>query len=475
MNLGLILKNASYLFSSNILVRLLGAVAAILVARYLGVEEYGMLSVGLAFSAVAGYFTDLGLTQTLIREGTRPDAHLGKLMSGFVKVRMLFAVVTALVSVGLVQVLYSDSTLQHVLYWMVLPTILGAALQGIGQAYFQVTQQMKYTALIGMVAGLVNSGALLLGIVWEWPLQALAPVYGCSNVLGGLMALWMVSRRVRLWERGWEKALFHGLFSFTLGGIVVMMLPQLGPLVLERVTNISEVGYFAAAYRIPVVLYQIPGVLAAAFYPLLFRYGNEKKLDEHLKLNLLQLKFMNLIGMLMALPFALYAHWWVDLLYGQKWTEAAPLLGTLSFIVVMQSINFPLADSLTTKGMQIRRTTVLVTAILTGLVLYGTLGHTMGAWGGAVSALVLEALLMTGYIFMNPTGWKLFIRGTRWNLLALVITLPLGYLAADVLHPFIGIPLLELLVVALVGGFDRELRTKIFGWVQARRARSMNA
>ena len=49
-----------------------------------------------------------------------------------------------------------------------------------------------------------------------------------------------------------------------------MLLPQLGPIILEKVSTYNQVGFFGAASKIPAVLYQIPGVIAAAFYPRLF-------------------------------------------------------------------------------------------------------------------------------------------------------------------------------------------------------------
>lgn len=67
MNLQLILKNASFLFVGNVMVRMLTAISAIVIARYLGAEQYGILSIALVFSTFASSMTDLGLTHTFIR------------------------------------------------------------------------------------------------------------------------------------------------------------------------------------------------------------------------------------------------------------------------------------------------------------------------------------------------------------------------------------------------------------------------
>ncbi|WP_064220700.1 oligosaccharide flippase family protein [Anoxybacillus flavithermus] len=60
--MNLILKNATYLFISNVILRLFSALTTIMVARYLGANDYGILSLALAISNIAGYFTDMGLS-----------------------------------------------------------------------------------------------------------------------------------------------------------------------------------------------------------------------------------------------------------------------------------------------------------------------------------------------------------------------------------------------------------------------------
>src|SRR5699024_9808055 len=90
-----ILQNASYLFVSDFLLRLLTAAVTILIARYLGAHDYGILSVALAFSSVAGYFTDVGLTQTLTREATKKEADLPTLISSFFRVKTVLSILTA--------------------------------------------------------------------------------------------------------------------------------------------------------------------------------------------------------------------------------------------------------------------------------------------------------------------------------------------------------------------------------------------
>lgn len=463
MNRRKIFLNAIYLFASNVFVRFISALAAILVARYLGAHDYGLLGVALTFAAVAGYFTDMGLTHTLIREATKPEANIKELMSSFFRTRLMLAGIITILSIVLIRQLYADEYLRYVLYWVVLPTIWGAALQGVGAVYFQIIQQMQYTALIRGFSGIITAGALFLGIIFQWPLDHLAPIYGISSIIGGCISFLMAISRLG-WLEGWNPSILKGLVSFTIGGFIVMLLPQLGPLLLERVTDLKQVGYFVAAYRIPSVLYQVPGTIAAAFYPVLFEYGNRKMKKEHDKLVKLELKVMSALGVMMALPFFIYPEWWIYLLFGREWVEAVPVLWMLSIVVILQSMNYPLADALTTWGWQKYRTRVLMIALIIGALLYLAAGMRWGALGGAIAAIVAECVLIMGFATFAPSGWRLLFVGTWRNLIVLFLVFGFAiFIKRYYPYPLLNMTLIGLFYIGVLLIIDRSLRTYLMG------------
>ncbi|QSB49338.1 flippase [Parageobacillus toebii] len=464
MRISLVFKNASYLFTSNVLIRLINSLATILVARYLGAYDFGVLNIALAFAFIASFFTDMGLSNTVMREATKPNANISELVSSYLKVRCIFALLTLVVFIFVINVLYNDPYLINFVCWLVIPTIFGSALQNIGSIYFQAIQEMKYTALIRGVSGLITSSTLILFIILKLPFSWLAPIYGISSILGGIFSIFIVTRRVYIFN-GWNKAILNNLANFTIGGIAVIILPQLGPIILEKSTNLKEVGYFAAAYKIPSVLYSIPGVIAAAFYPLLFKYGNNKEFSKHEKLSIIQLKFMSALGIIMALPFLVYPEFWVRLLFGENWLPTSPALSILSLMVILQSINYPLADALTTKGRQFYRTVVMIAGVFLGSILYFILGRQWGSVGGACAAVLIEVVLLIGFTSLNfNSGRKILELGTKYNLFSAFLTYAISYFFLKWVHPFIGISISMISFIMFVSMMDHELRKKTINY-----------
>lgn len=453
-----IIKNASYLFLGDISVRLVTAVTTLLLARYLGVVDFGVLSVALALAAIARYFTDMGLNHTLIREGTKDSADLPRLLGGALKIRLGLALVATLIFGIFITFSYSDIKLKNTAYLVVIPQIWAGALSGVGDIYFQIIQKMQYTAFIRAVAGLTAAAVLLTGIVFKWSLLYLSLAYGISAVFGGLVGVWMVFRRVQ-GIGGWHQGLIKGLGAFTLGGFMTLLLPQLGLIILERISDLQQVGYFSAAARIPHLLYSIPAILSTAFYPQLFHYGNNDA-TRHFNLNVKEIKAMSLIGIALALPFALYPDRVIGILFGASWVEHAsrPLM-FLAWVVVLHSINFPLSDGLTTQGLQSRRTLVLTIGVIIGAILYVILGRNLGAVGGAITALLIELILLVGFTLTNPKGWIIF-KSTLLPMFCLTTVAAIAGFAIKAILPFeiLGFFLIPTLFVISVAFFDQDIR-----------------
>lgn len=398
-----IARNAAYLLVSDVGVRVVTAFISIVVARYLGPEQYGIISVALALLGVGAYLSDLGVTPVMIREGTKPGTHVAQLLGGTLRLRLLLALVATLVMGFIAWFYYPDVTVRLVILVVVLPGIWAGVFRGIGTGYFQMVQEMQYVALINTVAGLAGAGVFLLAVLGRWSLPTLSTGYGLSATVAAALALLLLRRRVAF-SIGWHPGLLAGLPAFALGGGLGLLLPQLGPLLLPHAAGLEETGLFMGAYRIPGVLLAVPGVIAAAFYPQLFAYGNTDRV-RHQRLSARQIRLMGSIGLLLAIPFSLYARWIVGVVFGSAWVDqSGPSLALLAWTVALAGLSWPLADALTTQGHQRRRTGVLAVAAIIGAGMHWVLGRAGGAVGAAGAALAIESVLVVGFLAMNPSA-----------------------------------------------------------------------
>nr|WP_017554762.1 oligosaccharide flippase family protein [Heyndrickxia coagulans] len=454
MNIKNILKNASYLFMGNFGIRIITAISNILLARFIGPSDYGVFSIAIALSTVTGYFTDAGLSNTFMREATKKNALISVLISSYLRVRLVFASISLVISYIFIHQFYSEQYLINIISWIVYPTIIGMVFQGVAISYFQAREKMGLSTVITVIQGLSSSLVLFLAMLFSWNLDFISKLYGSTFILTGFIAILFILKYCKIYK-GWNKNILNQLFVFTINGIIIMILPQLGPIILGKVSSLHVVGLFSTAFKIPSVLYQIPGVIATAFYPQLFKYGNNLDYIQHRSLSRIELKIMSFIGMGIAIPFIADPKFWIVTLLGKNWIESSDALSILSLIVVLQSINYPLADNLTTSNQQTKRSIVMSVGLIVSVLSYFFLGKKYGLMGSAFAAIITEASLLIGYCIFVKRSFNLLIHSIKYNLISFLICILAYKLLLS--NNFAFIPLIGILYVLLVILFDKKL------------------
>jgi len=460
-----IAKNILHLFYSTALSSVLNAAALIVLAYYLQSYYYGMFSVVLAFAMIMGYFTDAGLSDIVLREGSKKEVDPSVLISSYVKMRMGLLVATFLCGFFILHISNSGQReLIQVAYFLIIPMVTGIALQSIGTTYFQLIEKMQYYGLIRIISSVCLVLTLSIGMLFRFNPLVICTLYGLSYFAAGIVGVFWVSRNVQIRLKSpFHKGLLQNLGSFTLGGLLFVMLPQLGPLVLEKTIPLKEVGLFAIAYRIPQALQQIPFIVAGAYYPVLFRSFNNNLLDDHLKYHIALIKTISLVGMAMTIPFYYMSDFVIHLLFGEKWIQAAFPLKILSLILTLQAINISLADGLTTRALQSYRTIVQLITVISGVFLYMFFSQSFGVSGAAYAGVMIEGITLLGFWICTPNRWIIAKKVIIPYLTIFIICLSSIDYFLDSL-PFLAVSI-NFVLLTLMVVFDKEIMAKINGYL----------
>lgn len=455
-----IFKNIIYLFYSTVTANVLNATTLILLANYFTSKSYGIFSVALALSMIMNFFTDLGVSNTFLREGSK-DGGESVNFTSYIKIRILFLVSAIMIFTVGIHLFYQEKEMLHMMYYLMIPIVIGLMLQSIGITYFQLTERMQYIASIKMFSSFALIVSTLISMSLKVDVHIAALLYGFSYLAGGIYSLFELKRRTTIdWSTPFQKQLFSNLSPFLISGLFIMLIPQLGPLVLEKTLVLSLVGLFAVAYRIPSALYQIPGVIAGAFYPLLFKYYNQRNLEEHTRLNILQTKMMSFIGMCLTVTLFYLASYLITVLFGDDWGAAIQPLQILSFIVVLQGFNIAMADGLTTRRLQSRRTIVQFIAIVAGLGAFYFMSIAYQVIGAAYAVVVIEVVSFIGYVLANPArkitlSQVLIPYGAYFSVSFILFNYMLNT------SPYLALVLTLILITTMIILFDREIRAII--------------
>ncbi|MBA2176343.1 oligosaccharide flippase family protein [Halobacillus locisalis] len=407
-----IVVNILHLFYSTALSSGLNALALIVLAGYLQSNQYGLFSVALAFAMIMSYFTDAGLSDIVLREGAKQEVGHSRLLTSYMKMRLLLLILTFALGFFVIYIMNGDNAkLMQTAFVLIVPMVTGVALQSIGTTYFQLIEKMQYYGLIRLVSATALVLSMSVGMFLQWNPLLVTAMYGGSYLTAGIVAIILVGRHVRLsFTEPFHRGLLKNLGAFTIGGLLFVLLPHLGPILLEKTISLAEVGLFAVAYRIPQALQQIPFVVAGAYYPVLFRTFQNDQLNDHRSHQRMQVKIMALIGMMMTIPFFYFNEEVIRLLFGEQWSEAALPLKILSLMLTLQAVNIALADGLTSMERQNARTIIQAIAILIGAFLYIGWSSRYGVLGAAFAGVTIECIGLIGFWVCTRARSELFKR-----------------------------------------------------------------
>ncbi|WP_335870616.1 oligosaccharide flippase family protein [Bacillus sp. 2205SS5-2] len=391
--------NIIHLLYSTAFSSVLNATALIVLASYLDAHYYGLFSVALAMALIMAFFTDIGLSDIALREGSKIDANISDILSSYIRLRFWLVLVTLCIGFLVIYFTYQDQMdLLVASFCLITPMVIGVTLQSFGVTYFQLIEKMQYMGLIRIISAVLLFVSISIGMLLSLSPIILTTLYGMSYLIGGIFAAILVLRQIKISLKSkFHKGLYHKLGSFTLGGLLFVIIPQMGPLLLEKTVTLVEVGLFAVAYRIPQALQKLPFIVAGAYYPVLFRYYNQKKYDDHLDIHIKQVKIMSVLGMVMLLPLYYFSESIIRILFGEEWISATIPLKILSLMLLLQAVNIALADGLTSISRQNSRTIIQVIAVIVGIGLYLPFSAYWGVTGAAIAGVSVEVVMLIGF------------------------------------------------------------------------------
>jgi O-antigen/teichoic acid export membrane protein len=380
------------------------SVLAILLARHLGPEDWGVFSGFLGLSLALSVFIEFGLTQWLLRE----LAHLWAADTKADDVRLPAGqIVTASLAV---------STTLGML--MVIGAVIATAIFGMGaSSSVLLVALVTYGALIASCSGLeavfrarrrvrrvvgatALEKALLLvlvvaSIAFGFPLIAIGIAYLVAGIARVAFDTTSLLRGAEVEfvrpSFGAVRGVMHESFPFALNRASLNIIPRLDVLILAALSPLAA-GYFALGDRAlgPVLI--IPVVMSSALYPFLAREATGSRAGVRIAVTL------GALGCLVGVIGIALAPRLVPVVFGADYHDAVPVVQIMLVAIPLVFAANPLLAHVYTARLERRR----LGAGLAGVACIGTgaivLGQTLVGPEGAAAGYVTRSILIVGVL-----------------------------------------------------------------------------
>lgn len=321
-------KNTSWLFAEKILRLLSGLVVGVIVARYLGPEQFGLLNYAMSFVGLFLALSSLGLDSILVRDLVKNPEESGSLLGTAFRMKLIAALAVMLLLIISVIILDEEEPLGA----MLLVIGLTALFQSVNviDFYFQAKVQSKYVVKSNVIALSITAIIKVLLVFLQADLFYFAAVFSLDAFIIGLGLLYFYFDK-REEKQKWQynkqtaKKLLKSSWPLILASLVVTVYMKIDQIMITEMLSPTANGNYAAAVRISEAWYFVPMIIASSLFPAII--NAKSKMDGSYENRLQQLyDFMVLISVLVALPVTILGPFIIDFLYGAEYSQAADVL-----------------------------------------------------------------------------------------------------------------------------------------------------
>lgn len=305
-----------------------GFIITIVISRLISPADYGLIAMLSIFIAVSQVFIDSGLSNSLIQNQNRTEkdystVFLLNIAIGLICYTILFCGAPWVAS------FYEQPLLVDILRVYALVLIINSLIL-VQRAIVYIRFQYRKLSLISILSILVGGGIAIWMAYKGYGVWALLSYYLVQSiVLSGL--LWITSD----WHPHFifDRDAFHRAFNFgwkiLLANILHTIVSNLYTLVIGKKFNAIDLGFYGRGQSIAYVYpSNISNMFNQAVFPVLCELQNDAE-----KLKHVFLRYILIAALLTFLPLMLLvslAESFVDLLLGEQWLPAVPIIQILS-------------------------------------------------------------------------------------------------------------------------------------------------
>jgi O-antigen/teichoic acid export membrane protein len=395
------LRNTASMITGALMRLGLQAVYFVVITRSLGADQFGAFSGVLALIAVLSPFASLGMGNLIIKN-VAEDKHSFQKSWGnaLFATCILSSVFLALVLLCARLLLPKDISLLMIAFIGLSDMLLLSVVNLASQA-FQAFEQLQKTArvLVVWIGARTAAGAILVVFNHHPTAMLWSLSYFLGTAASAIYSFFWVCR-----DLGWPtldlsalwRKLREGLyFSVSLSSQSVYN--NIDKTMLARMSTLDGTGIYTTAYRLIDLVFQPISALLAATYSRFFHHG-AAGLNASTRFARRVMPYSIGYAILSAILLAALAPV-IPHALGESYARAVGAVWWLSPIIVLRSVHYFLADSLTGAGFQGVRTFVQLLVAAQNVLLNFWLIPAFGWRGAAFASLASDGMLMLGLAF----------------------------------------------------------------------------
>jgi len=409
-----IAENSGWVIGQNIYFMLIGVFVTAIVARYFGPALFGQFSYAIATVTLFTAFATLGLESLTVKALIDRQTDEGAILFTSLILRLAGGLVLTALSLFTIAILTQGDKVLLTIGFIYSLFLTLRALE-VFEFWAQAKMALKMVALIKMATFTVTSALKLAIVFWEGSLIGYASIFLIDALLTGFavaIAYYLVREDKTKWRFSlvYAREILSKCWPVAISGLMVTVYMRIDQVMLgTMLTDKSEVGIYAVAVRLAEMWYFVPMALIASFRPIIMQYKADQNKVQYMAAMRAMYSVTFWLGVVFGLVIASTSGVIVNVVYGQEFSRAAPVLavsvwaGTIGLLGVARSV------WLVSENLQRYTIVYALSGAVINVVLNFILIPAYGAIGAAYASLCAQATNILVLVMFKDTRQHTFL------------------------------------------------------------------
>lgn len=391
-----LLNNTAILFATQVITKFLGTVFTIVIARELGVADYGLWVFATSLGYVFGLLVTFGFPRFITREVARDLRRTAEVLGRILGLQAVFSCL-ALVALAITPfVLHYAPNRAWIVFIGGAAMVLNAVLDVVA-AFFRAHQRMELEGVVRIVLSVLNVGLGVAVLFAGLGLSALAITQLAAFVLALSFGLALVQRKLGRPAFSWDLAGYRRLLAvvlpFALSSFFIYIYDGAAVFFLSFMKGDMATGLYSGAMNFVRVFSLISWSLVAAFLPAM-SLARQRAPDEWRVLFQRLLKASLIMALPIAVGLSLVSKDIVSLVLGEAYSDSAPILQLAAWVIIPGFLNTGCSNALISMNRERSLLHVIGGAMMFSLAANLVLVSRWGAYGAVGASLLTEGLIL---------------------------------------------------------------------------------
>lgn len=324
------------------IVSLLGTLfVGILVARYLGPEQYGLMNYVVSYVSLFQILASFGMDNIEIRELSKQNVDKNILLGTAFYIRLIFSLITVVLVIITALILESDSNTIILISIYSISIIVNRFT--VIRNYFTSIMWNEYVVKTEISRILISSIIKIILLFIKAPLWTFVCALTFDFILlsSGYIAVYESKiDSISKWkfDKNTAKYFLKQSYPLLLSGTAVIIYQRIDQVMIGNLINKNSVGLFSVASKFVEILIFIPTIIAQTTTPVLVKLYKDDY-DKYYKKSLCFMSLTVWVCFILSLLISISSYWIIFYTFGNKYIESVPILQILSFKTVSVALS----------------------------------------------------------------------------------------------------------------------------------------